>query len=157
MTANPRPVAVVTGASTGIGFELAKCCAENGFDLLETEPASTADVSYQDLPALTGVGESPGEITRGERKESDGSTALVRATVPKPLLPPMPSLMDIKGFMGRPVLMYGSTKRCETQRPTASVPLAKASAICLPSRLMNKFCSASFCKKSLPLIFIKKP
>ena len=29
-----RPLAVVTGASTGIGFELAKQCAENGFDLV---------------------------------------------------------------------------------------------------------------------------
>lgn len=29
-----RPFAIVTGASTGIGYELAKCCAENGFDLL---------------------------------------------------------------------------------------------------------------------------
>lgn len=30
----PRPLAVVTGASTGIGKELAVCCAANGFDLL---------------------------------------------------------------------------------------------------------------------------
>ena len=29
-----RPLAIVTGASSGIGFELAKCCSENGFDLL---------------------------------------------------------------------------------------------------------------------------
>jgi short-subunit dehydrogenase len=29
-----RPLAVVTGASTGIGYELAKCCAEGGFDLI---------------------------------------------------------------------------------------------------------------------------
>ena len=29
-----RPLAVVTGASTGIGYELAKCCAQNGFDLV---------------------------------------------------------------------------------------------------------------------------
>ncbi len=29
-----RPLAVVTGASTGIGYELAKQCAENGYDLL---------------------------------------------------------------------------------------------------------------------------
>ena len=29
-----RPFAIVTGASTGIGFELAKCCARGDFDLL---------------------------------------------------------------------------------------------------------------------------
>jgi uncharacterized protein len=29
-----RPLALVTGASTGIGYELARCCCENGFDLL---------------------------------------------------------------------------------------------------------------------------
>lgn len=30
----PRPLAVVTGASSGIGLELAKLCVENGFDLV---------------------------------------------------------------------------------------------------------------------------
>ena len=30
----PRPLAVVTGASSGIGRELAACCAEKGFDLV---------------------------------------------------------------------------------------------------------------------------
>ncbi len=36
-----RPLAVVTGASTGIGYHLARCCAEHGFDLLiaADEPA----------------------------------------------------------------------------------------------------------------------
>lgn len=29
-----RPLAVVTGASSGIGYHLARCCAENGFDLV---------------------------------------------------------------------------------------------------------------------------
>jgi short-subunit dehydrogenase len=29
-----RPLAVVTGASSGIGFELAKCCGESGYDLV---------------------------------------------------------------------------------------------------------------------------
>jgi len=29
----PRPLAVVTGASSGIGYELAKLCAEHGYDL----------------------------------------------------------------------------------------------------------------------------
>jgi short-subunit dehydrogenase len=32
--ASDRRLAVVTGASSGIGYELAKCCAHNGFDLL---------------------------------------------------------------------------------------------------------------------------
>jgi short-subunit dehydrogenase len=34
MTSDSRPFAVVTGASSGIGYELAKCCGEHGFDLL---------------------------------------------------------------------------------------------------------------------------
>src|SRR5438094_1057112 len=32
--ANHHPLAVITGASSGIGYYLAKECAENGFDLL---------------------------------------------------------------------------------------------------------------------------
>jgi short-subunit dehydrogenase len=41
MLQNPRPLAIVTGASTGIGHELARRCAEEGFDLLVAadEPA----------------------------------------------------------------------------------------------------------------------
>ena len=31
MATTIRPLAVVIGASTGIGFELARCCAEHGF------------------------------------------------------------------------------------------------------------------------------
>jgi uncharacterized protein len=30
MTSDTRPLAIVTGASSGIGYELAKCCAEQG-------------------------------------------------------------------------------------------------------------------------------
>jgi uncharacterized protein len=39
-----RPLAVVTGASSGIGRELAKCCARDGFDLViaADEPAIEA-------------------------------------------------------------------------------------------------------------------
>ena len=34
MTTDRRPMAIVTGASSGIGYELAKCAAERGFDLV---------------------------------------------------------------------------------------------------------------------------
>jgi NAD(P)-dependent dehydrogenase (short-subunit alcohol dehydrogenase family) len=34
MTTNIRPLAVVTGASSGIGYELAKLAAEDGRDLV---------------------------------------------------------------------------------------------------------------------------
>jgi len=34
MADSSRPLAVVTGASNGIGYELAKVCAQNGFDLV---------------------------------------------------------------------------------------------------------------------------
>lgn len=34
MTTNGHPFAIVTGASSGIGYELAKLCAQNGFDML---------------------------------------------------------------------------------------------------------------------------
>ena len=45
---DPRPFAIVTGASTGIGYELAKRCAKEGYDLLiaadepEIEQAATS-------------------------------------------------------------------------------------------------------------------
>lgn len=41
MVSTTRPLAIVTGASSGIGYELAKCCVQNGYDLLVAadEPA----------------------------------------------------------------------------------------------------------------------
>lgn len=64
-----RPLAIVTGASSGIGRELAKCCARNGFDLLiaadepEIEAAATelrglgatVEAVQADLATMEGV------------------------------------------------------------------------------------------------------
>jgi short-subunit dehydrogenase len=69
MASSARPLALVTGASTGIGFELAKCCAQDGFDLLVAadEPAideaasslrvhgGTVDAVQADLATMEGV------------------------------------------------------------------------------------------------------
>ena len=39
----PRPLAVVTGASSGIGYHLARCAAEHGYDLVVAADTSLAD------------------------------------------------------------------------------------------------------------------
>jgi short-subunit dehydrogenase len=47
MATQSRPLAIVTGASSGIGLELAACCAKHGFDLViaADEPAIEAAAS----------------------------------------------------------------------------------------------------------------
>jgi uncharacterized protein len=44
-----RPLAVVTGASSGIGYELANLCAQNGFDLIVAadEPLAAAAATFR--------------------------------------------------------------------------------------------------------------
>jgi short chain dehydrogenase len=73
MASNSRPLAIVTGASSGIGYELARWCAENGFDLLVAadEPAiheaaddfralaTSVDAVETDLATIEGEGFMP--------------------------------------------------------------------------------------------------
>jgi uncharacterized protein len=47
-----RPLAVVTGASAGIGYELAKICAERGHDLVVAADRPEIDAAAQDFRAL---------------------------------------------------------------------------------------------------------
>jgi len=76
MPATSRPLAVVTGASAGIGYELAMLCARNGFDLVVAadqpkiaEAAQAfralgveAEPVEADLATLDGVGKLYGAI-----------------------------------------------------------------------------------------------
>jgi uncharacterized protein len=47
-----KPLAVVTGASTGIGFELARICAQNGFDLIVAADEPQINVAATSFEAL---------------------------------------------------------------------------------------------------------
>ncbi len=51
-TDHPRPLAIVTGASSGIGRELARCCAQNGFDLLIAADEPAIDDAAAELRGL---------------------------------------------------------------------------------------------------------
>jgi short-subunit dehydrogenase len=49
-----RPFAIVTGASTGIGLELAKCCAEDGYDLLIAADEPEINTAAEELRRFGG-------------------------------------------------------------------------------------------------------
>jgi uncharacterized protein len=53
MTENRR-FAIVTGASTGIRFELAKCCVQQGFDLLIAADEPRIEAAAAELRSLGG-------------------------------------------------------------------------------------------------------
>src|SRR3954463_14154682 len=60
MALTERPLAVVTGASAGIGYELAKLCAQNGFDLVVAADQPKIVHAAQDFRML-GAGAEPVE------------------------------------------------------------------------------------------------
>lgn len=47
-----RPLSIITGASTGIGYELAKLCAANGFDLLVAADEPQIHTAAQEFRSL---------------------------------------------------------------------------------------------------------
>jgi NAD(P)-dependent dehydrogenase (short-subunit alcohol dehydrogenase family) len=61
MTSHTRPLAIVTGASSGIGYELAKCCAEQGFDLLIAADQPSIHEAAQEFRALGAAVYTPGD------------------------------------------------------------------------------------------------
>ena len=52
MASTTRPLALVTGASTGIGLQLAKCCARDGYDLLIAADEDKINDAKAELEAL---------------------------------------------------------------------------------------------------------
>ena len=54
MATSPRPFAIVTGASSGIGYHLARECAQHGFDLLIAADRPEIHSAAQDLRGFGG-------------------------------------------------------------------------------------------------------
>ena len=74
MPADSRPLAVVTGASTGIGYELALQCARNGFDLVVAADEEKIRSSAGDFQA---AGARIAEAIVADLSTTDGNDQLL--------------------------------------------------------------------------------
>jgi short-subunit dehydrogenase len=74
-TSSTNQFAVVTGASSGIGYELARQFAQNGFDLLIVSAGERIDAAAQDIQAL-GVSVQP---VQADLATHDGVHKLISA------------------------------------------------------------------------------
>jgi short-subunit dehydrogenase len=76
MTDITRPLAVVTGASSGIGFELAKQCAEHGFNLIVVADEPRIHEAADALRSI-GVTVEPLQVDLATREGVDALHALI--------------------------------------------------------------------------------
>jgi uncharacterized protein len=81
MTENTRPLAIVTGASSGIGYELAKCCAEHDFDLLVAADQPSIHHAAQDFQKLGAAV----EVIEADLATLEGVDKLYAATHGRPV------------------------------------------------------------------------
>jgi short-subunit dehydrogenase len=75
-------LSVVTGASTGIGRELAKCCAADGMDLLIVADEPEIEVAAQELRAL---GRGRVETLQADLATTEGVDRLIEAVGGRPV------------------------------------------------------------------------
>ena len=68
MSASTRPFAIVTGASSGIGLELARQCRDNGFDLL----IAADDASIEQVAAELRQGGASVEVVQADLSGPEG-------------------------------------------------------------------------------------
>jgi short-subunit dehydrogenase len=77
MTDQNRPLAVVTGASSGIGFELANCCARAGYDLVVAADDPTIQEAAQ-IIAKAGVDVEPLQLDLSQMDQVDALYGALR-------------------------------------------------------------------------------
>jgi short-subunit dehydrogenase len=75
-TVGNRKLAVVTGASSGIGFELARQCAQNGFDLLVC--AEDTGI-HRAAAAIAGGGQGSVQAVQADLRTREGCRVLAEA------------------------------------------------------------------------------
>jgi uncharacterized protein len=80
----PRPLVVVTGGSTGIGYELAHCCADKGYDLVVAADEPEIETAAENFRSFGCAVES----VQADLATIQGSAVLFTA---KPLCPDCPS------------------------------------------------------------------
>ena len=75
-----RPLAIVTGASSGIGIELACCCARHGYDLIlaADRPLENAAIACRSFGANV-------ELVRADLSTTQGVDAVVNAVDNRPV------------------------------------------------------------------------
>jgi len=76
-----RPLAVVTGASSGIGRELARCCAEHGYDLVIAADQPEIAQAAQELESKGGKV----EWVQADLATEEGVSRLVQAVGGRPV------------------------------------------------------------------------
>ena len=72
-----RPLAVVTGASAGIGYQLALLCARHGYDLVVASDEDTISATAQDFRQ---AGAEHVEAVQADLSTTEGNDALYAAT-----------------------------------------------------------------------------
>ena len=81
MNTQARPLAVVTGASSGIGLELARCCAANGFNLIIAADEARIHDAARELSA----GGATVEAVEADLATSEGVETLYSAIRGRPV------------------------------------------------------------------------
>lgn len=81
MPSGHRPLAVVTGASSGIGYELAKCCAREGFDLLVAADEPAIQNAVEDFRKLGAAVDA----VQADLSTTEGVDALCAAAKGRPV------------------------------------------------------------------------